>query len=390
MSRSIPEELIRIKAQTIWEKRQSEGLQGNPENDWIEARQYLEKHRWEVLQWKLSQSLAKRPIKRLADRWETNPIEKFVLEDIKYLLENSAFLSIVTLIAEITIILSLITWITGRKERWEDEIFATWQVVNEASEDQSGVVKIALERLLRNDFSLAGLKLKNTNLWGANLKKANLWGANLQEAELEQANLQEANLGDANLQEANLWGANLQEAELVRANLQEAELEQANLKKANLWGTNLQKAGLGRVNLQEAYLGRANLKEAELVHANLQKANLWGTNLQKAELWGANLQKANLWGANLQKAELELANLQEANLGDANLKEAELVGTKNLTNKQIKSACFWEEAIYKGTYNEEKKNWVAIEPDNTNYIKELKEDTASDPKEPPNCSRWQR
>lgn len=367
-SRSIPEELIKIKAQTIWKKRQSEGVQGTPKSDWIEARQYLEKHRWQVFHWKLTQSLSNRPIKKFADWWETTSLEKFFLEDIKYLLENSAFLSIITLIAEITIILSLLTWITGRKERWEDEIFATWQVVNEASEDQSGVVRIALERLLRNDFSLAGLKLENTNLVRAKLQKADLRTANLQEAILWSANLQEAYLWYANLQEAHLREANLQKADLRRANLQEADLMEAKLQKADLMRANLQKADLWYANLQEAYLRKANLQEAYL----------GGANLQKAELREVNLQKTYLGGANLQEAKLERVNLQEAFL----------VGAENLTAKQIKSACFWEKAIYKGEWNYEKEIAVVTEPDNTNFIEGLKKDKSSDPKEKPDCSRW--
>ena len=276
-SHSIPEELIKIKAQVISKKRQSKRLQSTPEVDLIEARQYLEKHRWEVFQWKLSQSLANRPIKRFADWWETTRIEKFFFEDIKYLLENSAFLSILTFIAEIAIIWSSIPWIMGIQERREDEIFATWQVVNDASEDQSGVVKIALERLLRNDFSLAGLELKNTNLVGANLQEANLVGA------------------------------------------------------------------------------------------NLQKANLGYAKLQEAWLWEANLQKADLWRANLQEADL---------------------GKADLTDKQIKSACFWDKAIYKSEWNDEQYTYVVTEPDNTNFIEELKKDESSDPKESPDCSWW--
>ena len=339
-SLSIPEELIKIKAQEFWKKRQREGRDGTPEDSRIEARQYLEKHRWEVFQWKLTQRLSKRPIKRFADWWETTPIEKFVLEDIKYLLEESAFVSIVTLIAEITIILSLITWITGRKERWENEIFSTWQVVNNAPEDQSGVVKLALERLLSNDFSLAGLKLQNTYLYGANLQKA----------ELRRANLQKADLRTANLQKAGISGVNLKQAYLIETNLQQAYLIETNLQQADLSGANLQQANLRRAKLQQAYL----------IETNLQQADLSGANLHKADLSGANLYKAALY----------------------------VVG--NLTPKQIKSTCFWEKALYEGEWNDEKKTYVVTEPDNTNFIEELKKDKSSDPTKKPDCSFWKR
>ena len=71
-------------------------------------------------------------IRKFADWWDTTLVEKF-LEDVDYLLKKSAFLSVISLLAQITIIISLITWITGIEERRENEIFATWQVVNQAS-----------------------------------------------------------------------------------------------------------------------------------------------------------------------------------------------------------------------------------------------------------------
>ncbi|MEM7595634.1 MAG: hypothetical protein AAF383_29715 [Cyanobacteria bacterium P01_A01_bin.83] len=65
------------------------------------------------------------------------------------------------------------------------------------------------------------------------------------------------------------------------------------------------------------------------------------------------------------------------------------MGAENLTDTQIKSACFWDKAIYRGEWNNEQKTYVALEPDNTNYIKKLKQDTASNPETPSDCRRWQ-
>ena len=267
---------------------------------------------------------SKRPLRRFAAWWETTTVEKF-LEDIVFLLKNAALLDIINLVAGVTIIISLGTWLIGKQERWEDDIFSTWQVINDANNDQSGVTKLALERLLRNGFSLSGLDLSEVNLEGANLQEANLVEADLQEAYLIRANLQEANLEVANLREANLWGANLREA---------------------------------------------NLMGAYLEVANLQEANLWGT---------------NIWGANLQEANLEEANLEVANLQEANLEEAEI------TFQQIKSACNWKNAIYKGQWKGQWNLEAAVEPsepDNTNFVEELKKDKSSDPEEAPDCSFW--
>ncbi len=56
-SRSIPEELIKVKAHEIWKKRLHEGRGGTPKDSRIEAKKYLENHRWEVLWWQANNTL---------------------------------------------------------------------------------------------------------------------------------------------------------------------------------------------------------------------------------------------------------------------------------------------------------------------------------------------
>ena len=193
------------------------------------------------------------------------------------------------------------------------------------------------------------------------------------------------------LQDAKLYKFIFKNANLSRINLQGVDLRWANLQGANLWQANLQGTNLWQANLQETNLQEANLQGANLWQANLQEANLQEANLQEANLWCANLQGAKLRKANLQGANLIIANLQGANLSDTNLQKAYLMGTEeNLTPKQIKLACFWEEAIYKSKYDFKKKIYVAIEPDNTNYIEELKQNKSSDLRRPPDYSKWEK
>ncbi|MGK7954310.1 MAG: hypothetical protein AB4063_03455, partial [Crocosphaera sp.] len=66
-----------------------------------------------------------RPIRRFADWWETTAIEKF-FEDIDYLLKNLAILDVVSLLANVTLIVSLVSWFTERKERKEEKHFSLW------------------------------------------------------------------------------------------------------------------------------------------------------------------------------------------------------------------------------------------------------------------------
>ena len=206
----------------------------------------------------------KRLLRRFADWWETTPAEK-ALEDIEHILSNSALLNIVNLVAGVTIILSLATWWLGREERRENELFATWSIINDADQDQSGVVRVAVERLHRNGFSLSGLVLSGTYLEGANLERTGLSYANLQGAILVGANLQGAALDGSNLQEANLAWAYLAGTYLGGANLQGAVLEGTNLA-----GANLASANLARTNLREANLeGARNITQDQLTQAKL-------------------------------------------------------------------------------------------------------------------------
>ncbi len=219
---------------------------------------------------KLLQNLkkSKSSIRRLALWWETTKVEN-LLEDLAFLLKSTAFFDVINLLASLTLIFSLVSWWTGREEQWENKIFETWAIINNADKDSSGVVKVAIERLHKEGFSLQGFKLNGTNLKGANLANANLKGTNL-------------------------------------------------------------------------------------ANANLANANLKGANLK-----GANLKGANLKGANL--------------------KGTILINTENgRDNSQIKSACFWEKTIYKGSKDDTTEQWIVDDEANKKYIQKLKQDQSSD------------
>ena len=367
-------------------------------------------------------------------------LEKRVLEPTDVWISKQVFFTILGRLGNLALIAAVIAFIFGEEVRRNNEIFSAWQTITNADGKPGsggrikalqflnsrpprfpwiGITKKGLywdkqekkcqekrlwglrwERqplrgLSAPEAYLADIHLCGADLGGANLEDAFLRFANLQNAKLRNANLQNAKLRGANLQNAKLRDANLQNAELGSANLQDDYLVGANLQNAYLVNANLQNANLGSANLQDAYLGSANLQDAYLVGANLQNAKLEGANLQNANLGSANLQDAYLGSANLQNAELRGANLQNAYLGSTKLQNAYLKGAylgkaKNLTPKKIKSACFWDKAIYKGKWNKEKEALETKEPNNTNFIEDLKKDTSSDPKEPVDCSRWSR
>lgn len=142
---------------------------------------------------------------------------------------------------------------------------------------------------------------------------------------------------------------------------------------------------LNEANLKDTILSQSILQNASFRSADLTKAYLIATDLENAILVDAKLNKANLTDANLENARLSRANFKGAILKRADINSANLGGAKNLTYKQIKSACNWERAIFKV----DNKTYEKDEQANENFIEQLKKDQSSNPEEDVNCDRWQ-
>ena len=292
-------------------------------------------------------------------------VEKLFLEPLDERIGRQAFFTILGRIGNLAIVVAVVAFIFGEEVRRNNEVFSAWTTITTA-EGQTG-----------SGGRIEALQFLNSRPWRFPwigwTEPGWYWDEQEEECKLKR-----------------LIGRRWERQPLTGLSAPKgAYLRGIYLCGADLGKANLQQADLGKANLQQADLWSANLQEARLVQANLQQARLWLANLQQARLWLANLEKADLVLANLQQADLVWANLQQARLGKANLQQAYLEGAENLTPQQIKSACFWSEAIYKGKWNQEKKAWKPVEPDNTNYIEELKKDKASDPKEPVDCSSWE-
>ncbi|NEP73809.1 MAG: hypothetical protein F6K27_16505 [Okeania sp. SIO2F5] len=289
-----------------------------------------------------------RPIRRFADWWETTAIEKFV-EDIDYLLTNFAILNVVGLLANITLIVSLVSWFTERKERKEQRHFSSWSIINEGQSDKSGVVTAAVERLNNEGFSLSGLKLNKTNLHDANLSGARLF----------QADLSEATLSRVKLTKANLVLANLSKVFFIGADLNEAYLNGANLNGANMIGIKFTKANLGGVNLSEA---------------NLDGANLDGANLRGAYLFNAkNLRNAQIkLACNWKEATYVKSTIQENNIDTLFEDNIDTISEKIIDTRRFEF------------------QWIPEDQQaNQERIKEIEQDKDSDPENLPDCSQWE-
>ena len=221
----------------------------------------------------------------------------------------------------------------------------------------------ALKKLVKAKKSLKFFNLESAHLENAHLENAHLESAHLENAHLENAHLENAHLKNANLSNAHLENAHLENAHLENVNLSNAHLEQANLKGANLKG-----AHIAHDHLKGAHFNLVDFQGARLYHADFEQAHFHLANLAHTYLYRANFNRANLYLANLDRAYL--------------------IESQNLTPAQIKSACNWEKAIYKGVWSPKQAKWVVDEQANQQFIEQLQQDLASNPKHTIDCSRW--
>jgi hypothetical protein len=113
--------------------------------------------------------------------------------------------------------------------------------------------------------------------------------------------LRASNLAGVDLRDADLFGFDLSGANLQGSDMRGVDMRQSDLSGANLQGANLQHTKLFRANLAGADLSEANLVGADLTQANLASANLAGADLSQARLYGASLAAADLSGAMIDK-----------------------------------------------------------------------------------------
>ena len=274
----------------------------------------------------------------------------------------------------------LVTALVGYFLVREIQLNATKKLIQDCEGQKNCPGRIeALEKLVKAKRSLISVDLSQARLYFAQLSGAQLQAANLSSAQLSSAHLDSADLSSAQLSDAQLNLTNLTHAQLAYANLERADLSSASLYLANLTHAQLNYARLNYAQLNYADLHDASLDSADLNYADLEHTNLEHTDLYHANFDSANLEYADLHDADLDSADFNLANFAHVNLEQANLYHANLIEVHNLTPSQIKSACYWETAIFRGEFDNEQKTWLVNEKLNQQYIEQLKEDRASNP-----------
>ena len=104
-------------------------------------------------------------IKEILDRYEV------ALEKIVAKVKSLAFFELLEYLGRLTVLIGIITFITGvpqRNQQAQNEkdalIFEAWKIIKTAENDRSGVVALAVKRLFEQEFPLKGLSIKGTNL----------------------------------------------------------------------------------------------------------------------------------------------------------------------------------------------------------------------------------
>jgi anion-transporting ArsA/GET3 family ATPase len=430
--------LHQIKAHEFYQKRLASGKEGNEIDDWQQAKEYLSQHPRAILAWNLKMPYrgGKRLIKRLLlslqslvrvawkllifPFWlfqqipglfarEDKDSRTFAIDVVKTII--SALGLIATLFAGIGLFVNYLNSqaeIQLTQQRLITERFskAVEQIGNTKEEVVIGGI-YSLERIAKDSPKDQWTIMEVLTSY---IRKNSPIPSNIQQLEPEERQKALEKLPSVSIPvqaaltvigrrkvENDQAGDNLAETtnpnkikilDLSRTNLRGAYLKGANLSGANLFGANLYGAYLNRANLYGANLYGANLYGAYLYRANLYGADLKGAYLKGAYLYGAILIGANLNGAILNRAILNGAILNRAILNGANLYGAYLYGAVGLNPEQIKSACFWESAIYtQGKWDEDKQLWVAADREaNQREIDKLKRDKNSDPPNPIDCN----
>ena len=270
----------------LYQRRIRRGYAGSSEQDWKKAKR-IARSPVSSSSFRLNQWLTRR-WRRSVEWYESTPLEH-ALDTLNQDLKNIAVFDLLSLLANITIIISLVAFLTGgERQRHDEQVYAAWQVITGAYDQPgNGGRKRALEFLNSTPGSPGrrrwfGRPWPRENLQGVDVSKASLINIELPKAFLWSANFQGANLLFANLQEAGLLSANLQDADLGASNFQKANLSEANLQRAFLWSANFREANLFSTNLQETNLSDVNLQGTNLRLTELQGALLLATDLRDA------------------------------------------------------------------------------------------------------------
>ncbi len=282
-------------------------------------------------------------------------IERTIIEPLSRQLEN---LNLFNILEKLGFLAAVIIFVLEMSDRKEKTIFEAWDAVKNAQGTESRVMKVALERLHREGFSLSGIDASGADLRETDFEKANFAYSKFNKSYLSNSNLAQAILSNAELQGAELYRTDLSHTNLANAKFKEAQLPEANLAGARISNTSFEGANLslvsfcwpGRNSIPHALIQRWNYDFLPLICTygindssfrlarvagvefqgfsfqlvTFQEAGLSDTDFKSARLWQVSFQAARLQDVNFQGATLQFVDFRDAQLSRVNFQGAKL------------------------------------------------------------------
>jgi hypothetical protein len=157
-------------------------------------------------------------------------------EWLAFLLSRSTFLEVLEYAGSLSILVGVIFYFAGSRDRLEQKHYQAWQVINTAEgKTGNGGRMQALQELNADGVPLVNIDVADAFLPGINLPGALLSRAKLSGADLRGANLSGADLSETEMVFTNLRGANLRQVDLGDADLTDADLTGADLAGLRNW-----------------------------------------------------------------------------------------------------------------------------------------------------------
>ncbi len=190
------------------------------------------------------------------------------MEWAAWALGNWALLEILENLGTFSVLIAVIFYFAGSRDRTRQRHYAAWAVINSAQgKGGSGGRIEALQELNLDHVALTGLDGSLAFLQGVQLSNARLSRCSFQAADLRQSVFRSSDLSFCNLRSANFRNADFDHAQLADADLAESDLTGANLSSANL-----ARVDLTDVDLRNANLSGISWKEI----SSMRLANIFG------------------------------------------------------------------------------------------------------------------
>ena len=239
--------------------------------------------------------------------------------------------------------ISAVQYLTERESRRRAAVFTAWDIIS-SSEGKGidGGRRLALQQLVGQKESLAGLDLDNAVLIGMDLHGAEIDLGSFKDGTFKSCNLDGISLNETDLSSANfLDKCTIRGARLIKTNLTSTKFSDLDMTgssfdrvEANA-DTTFNGATLMNVTFSGGFIDNVNFGSAILMHATFNGGvSLTGANFVRARMADCRFSRAKAAGTKLQKAELSNCafefdtDLRKADFGQAALERATFLTVK--------------------------------------------------------------